>query len=95
MKKPFPAHCRDCAHSKTDLQHDWELRCHHPKVNAKDSWALANGKGNGSTCYTERDGGWLAACGQRGALWEAKDLVTANVDFSGSTQLYGCESAGK
>jgi hypothetical protein len=73
MNKPFPAYCKDCAHSKPDTDDIWDLRCHHPEVNAKDAWALAHGKGNGASCHTERQMvGFWSVCGQRGAKWEAK-----------------------
>lgn len=74
MSKPYPALCRDCKHSKPEERSEWNLRCTHPTVNAKDHWALAGGAANhGSTCTREREKRvWWAACGMRGRLWEAR-----------------------
>ena len=68
--KPFPALCKECKYSAPDKNSSWQLQCHNPKVNAKDSWALANCKTNGSNCQSERDRNWFSPCGQRGAQWE-------------------------
>lgn len=76
MTKPFPALCCDCVHSKPEASHDWVLRCQHPKVNAKDPWALASATtGHGSDCREERakTSRFInAQCGQEGKLWESR-----------------------
>ena len=72
MKKPFPALCCECKHSKTEGNSTHNLRCHHPKVNAKDSYALGGGRAEGTNCTNHRGLKWPAKCGMRGALWEAK-----------------------
>lgn len=74
-EKPFPAFCRDCGHCKTAENNGWDMRCHHPVVNAQDNWALANGKSNGTSCSEERSKGIVRSwntCGQRGALWDPR-----------------------
>ena len=75
MSKPFPALCRDCKHSKPEehSESEWNLRCIHPIVIAKDPWALAgSGALRGSDCRLERDcRGLFAPCGIKGKLWEA------------------------
>lgn len=72
MEKPFPALCKDCRYSEPEKDSSWTLRCVHPKVNAKDSWALAasSDRHRGTTCHDERNKRWPAACGMRGAQWE-------------------------
>jgi hypothetical protein len=70
--KPFPAKCADCKHSQPEDGFEWNNRCHHPIVNSRDSWALANNKSHGSSCRDERERGWFAPCGMKGKLWEAK-----------------------
>lgn len=72
--KPYPALCKDCRYSEPEVGSEWNLRCHHPVVNARDSWALAAcGKNSGSTCHTEREKGYFSACGMRGKLWVSKE----------------------
>lgn len=73
MNKPFPALCRDCKHSMPEPKSEWNLRCMHPKVNAKSAWALAGAKPHGTDARAEREKYWPAPCGQRGALWERDD----------------------
>jgi len=72
MSKPYPALCKDCRHAVPEVGNEWNLRCHHPTVNARDSWTLACGKGNGSACHAEREKGFFSACGMSGRLWVAK-----------------------
>lgn len=72
MKKPYPAFCKDCKHSKPEERSEWNLRCHNPVVNGKDRWALSGVNSQGSNCSDERSRNWFAPCGMRGALWEAK-----------------------
>jgi len=73
MSKPYPALCKDCKHSEPERGSEWCLRCHHPRVNAKDSYALSCSKGNGTSCSTERGKiGFLSECGMSGKLWEPK-----------------------
>lgn len=67
---PYPALCRDCKYSKPEERSEWNLRCHHPKVNGKDPWALGSLNAGGTNCTTERGRRWPAKCGMRGALWE-------------------------
>ena len=75
-KKPFPALCADCAHSKPEKESAWNLRCHNPKVNAKDHWALGSiSSSNGSSCIAERERKWPSECGMRGNLWAEKALA--------------------
>jgi hypothetical protein len=75
--KPFPALCKDCKWSATEGNRDWYLKCVHPIINAKDSWALSRATGDnnvyGSDAQRERaNTGWFAKCGMKGKLWEAK-----------------------
>ena len=70
--KPFPALCKDCKHSKPEKDNAWNLRCHHPRVNARDSWALGGASGNGTTCHNEREHKFFSQCGMSGKLWEEK-----------------------
>ncbi len=70
MTRPYPVLCRDCKHSAPEVDSAWNLRCHCPKVNANDPWALGGLKINGTNCTTERERRWPAPCGMRGALWE-------------------------
>ena len=72
MKKPYPALCKDCKYSKLEESQAWTLRCHHPIINAKDSWALSSIDAEGSSCSTERERKRPAPCGMRGALWEER-----------------------
>jgi len=72
MKKPYPALCKDCKYSKPEEHQAWNLRCHNPIINAKDSWALSSIDAGGSNCSAERERKWPAPCGRRGALWEEK-----------------------
>ncbi len=73
MSKPFPALCRDCKHSQPEERSEWNLRCLHPIVSAKDPWALAGGGAiRGSDCRSERERRSLfAPCGMKGKLWAA------------------------
>jgi len=74
MTKPFPVFCRDCKHSESEERSEWNLRCQHPIVNAKDRYALSSTKvGRGSHCGDEREIGWFKPCGQKGKLWEPKE----------------------
>lgn len=74
--KPFPALCMDCKYSKPEKRSEWNNRCFHQKVVARDSWALANnneGMPFGVSCRAEREKRSLfAACGMKGKLWEPK-----------------------
>ena len=78
MNKPYPALCKDCKYS---FRRERSLRCDHPKVNARDAWALGSetneGLFVGKTCTEERaicgPAGWLAACGMKGKLWGVKE----------------------
>ena len=76
MSKPFPALCKDCFHSLPEERSEWNLKCHHPLVNADDSWALASASsrpgGSGSNCRNEREIKWFAKCGMKGKLWQKK-----------------------
>lgn len=73
MSKPFPAFCADCKHSAPEKTSEWNLQCHHPKVNAKSSYSLAAAdKHRGVACRDERHIRWLGQCGQTGKLWEVK-----------------------
>jgi hypothetical protein len=76
MKKPYPCFCNDCKYSKPEINSEWNLKCHHPEVNADDAWALSNSfkSGGGSDCSKQRqEVGWFTPCGKSGKLWEAKD----------------------
>lgn len=73
MKKPFPALCKDCKYSESDSS--IYLRCYHPKVNAKDTYALGNKLGVGTLCTQVRDRSWPAVCGMRGSLWEPIKVI--------------------
>ena len=68
--------CRDCRHSMPEPRSEWNLRCMHPEVNARDPWALAGAQPHGSNARDERERTWtlrgLAPCGMRGALWARK-----------------------
>jgi len=44
----------------------------HPTVNGKNPYALADPEPKGTGASDERRGIWLAPCGMRGKLWEAK-----------------------
>ena len=65
----LPKFCRNCAWSKPEINSEWNLRCHHPRVNCKDEWALTAAKNNGSSAVDERKIKWFAACGQKGKLY--------------------------
>lgn len=71
----YPKLCKDCKDSKPEVGFEWNLRCHNPVVNAKDSWALSSVNSNGSNCRDIRKKWWPSACGMRGALWKQKDEV--------------------
>ena len=64
--------CRECRHHMPEPRSEWNLRCMHPVVNARDRWALAGAQPMGSNARDEREKTFLtlAACGMRGALWE-------------------------
>lgn len=65
--------CKDCVHSMPEKGYEWNLRCQHPQINAKDPWALAYATFTGSNCRDERaKTSWFAQCGQKGKLWEPK-----------------------
>ncbi len=73
MTKPFPAFCKDCKHSKPEKNSTWNLLCHHPVINAKNSYALSRAGTFelGSDCRDQRSQkSWFAPCGMRGKLWE-------------------------
>jgi hypothetical protein len=77
--KPYPALCKDCKWSvpeSSEHRSSFNL-CTHPKVVAKDNWALAanfEGKPYGSSCSEERrKTGFFVACGAKGKLWESKE----------------------
>lgn len=76
MNKPYPLFCKDCAWSAPEERSEWNLRCHHPEVNARDPWALAaaaNIKGSDCRGVREKNSVW-AVCGMKGKLWEPKKL---------------------
>jgi hypothetical protein len=81
-KKPYPALCRDCKHSVPADGSEWELKCHHPKVNANDPWALSSGvRVRGTSCQDQRaKKSFFALCGMRGKLWEPKDATPTTED---------------
>lgn len=64
--------CKECKWSKKDSYSS--LRCHQPKINAHDSWALSHELMNGSECRTEREKGFWSfpVCGMVGKLWEQR-----------------------
>ena len=72
--------CRDCKHHMPEPRSEWNLRCMHPTVTARDPWALAGAQPHGSCARDEREKTWtlrgLAPCGMRGALWEPNTNVT-------------------
>ena len=72
MKKTYPALCRDCKYSEPEPSAQWNLKCMHPVVNAKDPYALAyGGSMRGSACISERQkSSFLAVCGIKGKKWE-------------------------
>jgi hypothetical protein len=73
MKKTFPRLCIDCRYSAPTDMGDYFLRCKHPVVNSKDSWALAGGpsRSPGTDAQGERARNyWFAPCGMKGKLWE-------------------------
>jgi hypothetical protein len=75
MIKPYPVFCADCKFSKPEERSEWNLRCHHPIINANDSYALSNAKGEtyGSDCNSERNKrGWFVNCGMSGKFWSPK-----------------------
>lgn len=67
--------CRECRHHMPEPRSEWNLRCMHPVVNARDPWALAGAEPHGSSAREERAKTFLtiATCGMRGALWERKE----------------------
>lgn len=67
-----PKFCAECKYSKPETNSPWNLRCVNPYVNANDSWALSSSTIHGTTCSTERDKRFFAACGMKGKLWEQK-----------------------
>lgn len=80
IKKPYPALCRDCAHSQPEEGSPWNLKCVNPKVNSNDPWALASAKEFGGTeCRSERTKTVLwAPCGKQGKLWSPKIVHGGN-----------------
>lgn len=73
MNKPYPALCNDCKWSKPEERSEWNLRCHHPVINAGDAWALAAaGIIRGSGCREEREKVFWSKCGMKGKLWTPK-----------------------
>ena len=71
MKKPFPVFCIECKHHTIKEDSTWITYCKHPKVNAKDPWALSNIHIGTSSCREERAKiSTFAACGMKGKLWE-------------------------
>lgn len=90
-KPPFPRLCRDCRHASPDGSSTWNLKCHHPVVNARDPWALAAADvpHRGTDCRGEREKRWPAACGMRGALWEVS-ISDPNSMVAGRCGLIGC-----
>ena len=76
MSRPI-VFCAGCIYSKPEPNATWNLRCHHPEVNRRDSWALASGLGcgfRGSECRGEREKkSWFAVCGIKGKKWEPKE----------------------
>jgi hypothetical protein len=72
MSRPI-VFCGDCRYSKPEEKALWNLRCYHPEVNRKDSWALSSGTFRGTDCHAERDRiSWFSVCGINGKKWEAK-----------------------
>lgn len=68
----WPKLCRHCKHSSVSSVYTG-LSCTNPKVNAKDSWALASKhEYAGTECNSERKRTWFAPCGRKGKLWESK-----------------------
>ena len=68
--------CNNCKFAEPDPSSTWQLRCHNPEVNRKDSWALGSGTvGRGTDCHTERGKtGWFAICGIKGKRYEPKGV---------------------
>ena len=67
-----PKFCAECVWATPEEKSEWNLKCTNPRVNAKDPWALASARMNGTSCRDERQGNWFSACGKRGAQWEDK-----------------------
>ena len=67
-----PKYCLECKWSKPQEYYEWNLKCVNPYVNAKDSWALAATKIEGSSARDEREKRYFAECGMKGKLWEQK-----------------------
>jgi hypothetical protein len=67
-----PKFCKDCKHSMLEPKNEWNLVCQHPRVIGTNAFALARPTYRGTDCSGERQGGWMAPCGKRGRLWEAK-----------------------
>jgi hypothetical protein len=65
-------YCTDCKWSKPEINSEWNLRCAHPEVNARDPWALSAKVIGGTSCREEREVRWFATCGMKGKLWMAK-----------------------
>lgn len=67
-------YCTECKYSQSESNSTWTLRCTHPAVNAKDSWALSSKVINGTSCREERELTWLhfPPCGKAGKLWEIR-----------------------
>ena len=76
MKPSDMRACRDCAHSHPSAYTHGGLECLHPKVNERNTWALAAARRCGEDALDERRSDrwifWVKPCGRRGALWEAK-----------------------
>lgn len=65
--------CRDCLFSEPDKSSSWQLRCHNPEVNRKDSWALSASEisSRGTDCHGERmKTSWFAMCGMKGKRYQ-------------------------
>lgn len=70
-----PKFCKDCKYSKPADGSAWELRCHNPKVNKDDPWALSQQNTDGTNCSIERKlSAWFwNACSKSGKLFEPKE----------------------
>jgi hypothetical protein len=67
--------CKECKWSRPETHSEWRLKCVHPEINSRDSWALARGSGDvGSDAQRERSNtSWFAKCGMKGKLWESNN----------------------
>lgn len=81
VNKPYPCFCLDCKYSKLVNDSKYDLRCFHPKVNARDPHSLGSGEGirDGVNCREERTPHWISwlhpdVCGIKGKLWEQKGI---------------------